>query len=347
MPLQIRKLDLSKKELKELDKRIRLTKERKIADRLRVIKYKADGLKHEDIAYLLNIGINQVTEYLQRYQQGGIEAVCQSYYKVKQPCLSCDELNQLKIELRTNIYNTAAEVVAWVEEKFQITYTISGMNKLLKRLKFTYKKNRLVPSKANPELQRQFVAWFKKIRDSLEEDDRIYFVDAMHAKHNAEAGYAWSEIGKPHLIPSNSGRKRYNILGAYCTGTHENLFILTDENINQDKIIDLLNMLHSKHFKGKIYVVLDNAPYQRANRVQFHAKLVGVTLKYQPSYSPNLNLIERLWKLTRKITFKDKYRATFEEFKSILHKFFNDLEVYKTELTSLMTESFEKLPSNW
>jgi transposase len=128
---------------------------------------------------------------------------------------------------------------------------------------------------------------------------------------------------------------------------HENLFILTEENINQDKIIDLLNMLHSKHFRGKIYVILDNAPYQRAKRVQAHAKLVGITLKYQPSYSPNLNIIERLWKFTRKIMFKDKYRATFEEFKSSFYMFFNNLEEYKSELTSLMTESFEKLPSNW
>ena len=68
---------------------------------------------------------------------------------------------------------------------------------------------------------------------------------------------------------SNSGRKRYNILGGYCTQTHENVFILTDKNINQDTMIELLSKLHEKHQKGKIYLILDNASYNRANRVKY------------------------------------------------------------------------------
>jgi len=61
------------------------------------------------------------------------------------------------------------------------------------------------------------VQWFNKLRAELGPDDRIYFGDAVHVKHNAEAGYAWSFIGEPHLIPTNSGRQRYNVLGVYCT----------------------------------------------------------------------------------------------------------------------------------
>ncbi len=120
MSKQIRTLDLSKKALKELDRRIRLTKDRNTADRFRVIKFKARGLNHEDIANLLSIGINRVTEYLKRYQQGGIEAVSQRYYKGRKPLLSFSELNQLKIELLTTIYNTAAQVIVWVEKNFRL-----------------------------------------------------------------------------------------------------------------------------------------------------------------------------------------------------------------------------------
>ena len=118
MSKQIRQLDLSKKALKELDRRIGLTKDRSTADRLRVIKFKAYGLTHEDIAKLLGIGINQVTEYLKRYQQGGIEAVCHRYYKGSKPLLTFSEINQLKIELLTTISNTVAQVIVWVEKKF-------------------------------------------------------------------------------------------------------------------------------------------------------------------------------------------------------------------------------------
>ena len=222
------------------------------------------------------------------------------------------------------------------------------MHDLLKRLGFSYKKNRLVPSKADPEAQRQFVEWFEQIRAEMGPDDRLYFLDAVHVKHNAEAGYAWSQVGDPHRIPTNSGRERYNILGAYCTQTHQNVFILTQENINQDTIIDLLGPLRAKHSdQGAIYVVLDNASYNRALRVAAKAKCCRITLKFQPPYSPNLNLIERLWKFMRKKFCKDKYRGTFAQFRTELDTFFADLDQYRSELSTLLTEKFELIPSVW
>jgi hypothetical protein len=106
------------------------------------------------------------------------------------------------------------------------------------------------------------------VRAELGPDDRIFFGDAAHVKHNAEAGYAWSAVGEPHIIPTNSGRQRYNVLGAYCTQTHEHLFILTEDNINQDTVIDLLQQLRAQHPQAaKIYLVLDNASYNKAIRV--------------------------------------------------------------------------------
>ena len=60
----------------------------------------------------------------------------------------------LKLELKTRIYNTAGQVIAWVEEQFKVAYSLRGMHALLKRLGFTYKKNRLMPGKADPEAQR-------------------------------------------------------------------------------------------------------------------------------------------------------------------------------------------------
>ena len=186
----------------------------------------------------------------------------------KKSWLTVEQQEVLKLELKTRIYNTAGQVIAWVEEQFKVSYSLRGMQTLLKRLGFTYKKNRLMPGKANPEAQRQFVHWFERVRAELGPDDRIYFGDAAHVKHNAEAGYAWSAVGEPHIIPTNSGRQRYNVLGAYCTQTHEHLFILTEDNINQDTVIDLLQQLRVQHPRGaRIYLVLDNASYTERIKV--------------------------------------------------------------------------------
>jgi transposase len=345
---QIRKLDLSKEELGAIRKRIRQTKDRKAADRLRVILLKAEGYKNHVIAHILQISINSVSNHIKRYLRDGLDALCTTKYQGRQPRLTAEQQELLKIELKAQIYNTAEQVIDWVEKQFEVFYTLRGMHTLLKRLGFTYKKNRLVPGKADPEAQRQFVQWFEKVRAELGPDDRIYFGDAVHVKHNAEAGYAWSESGQPHLIPTNSGRQRYNILGAYCTQTHERVFILTEDNINQNSVITLLCLLRAKHpGNGKIYLILDNASYNKAKSVRCQAKLNQIMLKFQPPYSPNLNLIERLWKFMRKELFKDKYRSTFAKFKKSVIAFFVDLDKHRDKLGTLLTEKFELVPSVW
>jgi len=348
MGQQIRQITLTKAERKRLLRSIRRAKDRKTADRLRVIWFKAEGFTHQEIANLLQMSINVVTQCVQRYLAGGLDAVCSTHYQGGQPRLTVEHQQALKVELKTRIYNTAAQVIAWVEKQFGVTYSTRGMQTLLKRLGFSYKKNRLVPKKANPEAQRQFVQWFEKVRAELGPEDRLYFGDAVHVKHNAEAGFSWSPVGDPHKIPTNSGRERYNVLGAYCTQTHEHLFILTEENINQDTVIDLLQQLRAKHPReAKLYLVLDRASYNRARRVHAEALALRITIKLQPPYSPNLNLIERLWKFMRKKFCKDKYRDTFAQFRAALDAFFADLDKYRNQLATLLTEKFELVPPVW
>lgn len=346
--IRVAEMNRDEEAREDLRQLIRRTEKRKYADRLRVVLYKAEGYRHQDIAMLLQLGINQVTKILRRYLEDGVAGLLRDNYPGSQPRLTDEQQHLLTLELKTKMYNTARQVIAWVEKQWAVQYSLRGMHTLLKRLGFTYKKNRLVPRKADPEAQRLFVQWFNKLRAELGPQDRIYFGDAVHVKHNAEAGYAWSLIGEPHLIPTNSGRQRYNILGVYCTQTHEHLFILSQENINQDSVIQLLQQLRAQHpGDGQIYLVLDNASYNRARRVLAQADAGRITLKFLPPYSPNLNLIERLWKYMRKRFCKDKYRATFAAFCARLDAFFAALDQHRVELVSLLTENFELVPSVW
>lgn len=333
----------------ELEEQIRQTKERKIADRMRVVLYKAEGHSHKFIANLLQLGRNQVTRLLQRFNQGGLTALLHPNQAGGSTAKLTDEQQQaLKVELKTKIYATAFQVMAWVEQEWGVVYDLSGMHKLLKRLGFSYKKNRLVPSQADPELQRLFVQWLAGLHQYMKPEDRLYFGDAVHFKHNAEAGYAWSEVGEPHHIPANTGRQRYNVLGAYCLQTHDHLFLLTADNINQDKLIEFLGLLRAKHpGSGQIYLIIDNARYHHAHTVQAHARQQRIRLEYLPPYSPNLNPIERLWKFVRKMFFKDRYRDTFAKFCAQLAVFFAHLDQYRDDLASLLTENFELIPEGW
>jgi len=342
-------ISLDQESRQKLEKQIRQTKQRKVADRLRVILYKADGHANKVIAKLLQIGRNQVSKVLQRYRQGGLPALLAAdAYRGSSPRLSEAQQQLLKVELKTNIYATAWQVIAWVEQQWGIQYGVRGMQQVLRRLGFSYKKNRLVPSQADPELHRLFVQWLAGLRERLGPDDLLLYSDAAHFKHNAEAGYGWSLKGEPHLIPANSGRQRYNVLGAYDPVGHDHCFVLTTANINQDRLIEFLGLLRAKFAaKGKLYLILDNAPYNHARRVKAAADHLSISLDYLPPYSPNLNPIERLWKFVRKMFFKDKYRYAFADFCTQLDDFFAHLDLYRDELTSLITENFELFPDGW
>lgn len=342
-------IKLNESAKQEIIQEIQRQSERKKADRLRVVLYKSAGQTNQAIAELLQMSRTQVKKLLSRYVCGGMKALLAAdNYQGSAAKLTESQQQTLKIELKTHIYVSAQQVGVWIEQQWQLTYEVSSVQKLLKRLGFTYKKNRLVPSQADPTLQEQFVRWYAGLCARLGPNDRVYFGDAAHFKHNAEAGYAWSPAGEPFLIPSNSGRQRYNVLGAYDPHHHECVVLLTADNITQATLVEFLALLRNHHKDpGKLYLLLDNARYNYTQAVAEAARLHHISLDYLPPYSPNLNPIERLWKFVRKYFFKDKYRSTFADFCAQLQKFFANLDPYRQQLASLITDRFELIPTGW
>ena len=89
-------------------------------------------------------------------------------------------------------------------------------------------------------------------------------------------------------------------------------------------------------------LVLDNARYQRCRLVIDVAALLEIDLLFLPPYSPNLNLIERLWKFVRKTCLTTHYYASFDAFKQALTDCLaHTHDRYKADLTSLLTLNFQ------
>ena len=132
-------------------------------------------------------------------------------------------------------------------------------------------------------------------------------MDAVHPQHNTACTHAWIKKGTQKTIPSNSGRKRLNINGAYNPFTQDILF-LEDKTINAEVVLTFFKQLESFYpSKATIYVVCDQAPYYRDQRIKEFLKSSRIDLISLPTYSPNLNLIERLWKLLRKQVISSTY----------------------------------------
>jgi transposase len=144
------------------------------------------------------------------------------------------------------------------------------------------------------------------------------------------------------FVRSSSGRKRYNVLGAYNAMTQKLLTVVNESYINSASVCEMLRLLRRCHWGEAITVVLDNAGYQRCYLVREYAILLDINLVFLPSYSPNLNLIERLWKFVKKQSLNNRYYETFEAFKSGIDDCLAEVDKKsKTQVASLMTLRFQ------
>jgi transposase len=154
-------------------------------------------------------------------------------------------------------------------------------------------------------------------------------------------GYLWCFIRT--FIPTPSGRNRFNVLGAIDVVKHEFITITNESYINAESFCLLLVEIYRMNFTIPVSIVLDNARYQRCELVSTTAELLGIELLYLPSYSPHLNIIERLWKWIKKDCLYSKYYASFIEFKKAIEVSLDKVQnsEYKEEMKSLLTCKFQ------
>lgn len=105
------------------------------------------------------------------------------------------------------------------------------------------------------------------------------------------------------------------MLGALDSHSKEIISIKNTGYINALTVCELIEKIRSQYEEDSITLILDNARYQRCRTVMQKAEELNIELLFLPSYSPNLNLIERLWKLVKKRCLANRYYETFDKFK--------------------------------
>ena len=191
----------------------------------------------------------------------------------------------------------------------------------------------------------QKASWKKKLNPILDEaknDKRkVFFVDAAHFVLAPFLGFMWS-INRL-FIKAPAGRQRFNVLGALDAITHELVTVTNDTYINAQSVCDLLWKLHELHPDRPITLVLDNARYQKCKLVSEQAERLGLDLLYLPPYSPNLNIIERVWKFVKKNCLYSKYYPDFETFKQAISSCLSHTrDQHKKQLDTLLTLKFQR-----
>jgi transposase len=334
-------LELDTIQRKKIEKLRREYRDLRIWRRLSALLWLADGETADDVAERLGVSARQVRKWLKTYRTDGLDALCELHYQGRIPRLNDAQVDELKQEIAKGQFHTARQIADWINQRFNVQYSESGVKELLKRAGVSYHKVTGFLWKADAVEQEE---WLDDYRcDPVGTGIRRYFVDACHPVWGFDMLFScWLLVGQRFHVKVGSGRQRLNILGAYCPEDHEYLDIrLSRGNINGEQFVNLLRVLLERHPETKQFILyLDNARYYSKPCVTaWLARHPQFRLKFLPPYSPNLNLIERLWKLLRKEAFCRSYDS-FEAMQRGVSAVLDHLPKYHRQLDTLMTEDF-------
>ena len=236
--------------------------------------------------------------------------------------LDRNQSESLEAHIEKNTYTRVLDICAYVEAKFDITYTVSGMTKWLKHHRFSYKQPKPVPAKADPLAQEKFIEAYIGLVADTPNDEPILFMDASHPTMATKVVCGWIRKGTDKPIAQTASRTRVNIMGAIELSTM-NVMSSQPEAVNAQTSVEFFELLKNAYPQAaKIHIILDQSGYHRSQLVKDAAVEKGIVLHYLPPYSPNLNPIERLWKIMNEQVRNNKFFTCAKDFSNAIGEFF-------------------------
>jgi transposase len=310
--------------------------------KLLAVRMHHEGGERAFICKVLRISPNTLTNYLKAYRDGGIAALAENrYYRPLSSvapyseCVACS----FKVDPPAD----ANEAVARIAEiTGGIVLSASQARRVMKEMGMSLRRCAAVPGKADPQLQFDF--YQKELKPRLEEASRgerkLFFADAAHFVLGAFLGMVWCFTRL--FLKSPSGRQRYNVLGAIDSHSKELISVRSTENTDAGTVSELFYQIRKRYPYDPVTVVMDNARYQRCKFAQKAADDYQIEILFLPAYSPNLNLIERLWKLVRKRSLTNRYFDCFAKFVAALDGCLDAVnDELREEVESLLTLKFQ------
>jgi transposase len=309
--------------------------------KMEAVYLKSQGLAHQDVCRLARISENTLRTYLQQFREGGVDRLKQTDWDGPTSGLS-DHRQAIEEHFRKNPPRSTAQAAADIERITGVRRGPTQVRKFLKGMGLKFRKLGVIPAKADPAEQAKFLdEWLRpRLKQARRLRRVVCFVDAAHFVHGTFLGYLWCFTRM--LIRGPSGRKRFNVLGAIDAVTRELTTVTNDTTIDATAVCELLRKLSARYPGLPLTLVLDNARYQTSESVRLLAAELRIELLYLPSYSPNLNLIERLWKFVKKEVLICRYYDDFARFKAAIVECLDQVEgKHREAIASLLTLKFQ------
>ena len=251
---------------------------------------------------------------------------------------------QVLADIESGNYHTLQQIADMVKEKYNIEVSLMAVSRLLKKNGIRKLKSSSLPAKADPAGQRNFYdETLKPLMEKVVQkgtEHVLLFMDASHfVMGNDFLGGIYGRTRR--FVKTFSGRKRYNVLGAIDYVSKKVITVTNDTYITAVDICKMLVKATSEYTGKQIHIILDNARYQKCDLVRKLAEYLNIDLVFIPPYSPNLNLIERLWKFV-KTRLRSKYYDDFSLFQSTINSIINETTTtYRNQIESLIGEKVQ------
>ena len=336
------KIFITEQQKAELERLHDSSRDGRVRDRIKAILLASEGWSSAMIAQALRLHQTTIDHHISEFlnkgklkpENGGSDSK-----------LSAEQTAFLISQLSDNLFHHTRDVIAFVTRTWNIIFSIPGMNKWLHRNGFTYKKPSGVPHKLSEEKQRQFIEYYKELKTTVG-DEPILFIDGVHPTQATKISYGWIRKGQKKAVKTTGSRTRLNIMGALNLKALTSPLICEYKTINEYNVSLFLNEIRKVYpdYNQKIPVILDGAGYHRSQLVKDWAEVVNIRLHYLPPYSPNLNPIERMWKLMNEHARNNRYFSSTREFREAISVFFNQtLPDIADSLTSRINDHFQVL----
>jgi transposase len=313
-----------------------------VQKRIHAVCLKAEfSLSDVMIGRLAGLHRHSVRRWIGVYQEAGFEGLCQINYGTNKSELEAHYQSILQSFSDTPPL-TASEAKSRIETLTGISRSPSQVRAFMKRHGLRYMKTGHIPAKADPQQQQQWIqsTLDPAIQEAQDGTCHLLFMDAVHFILQPFLCALWCVARV--FIKASSGRNRINVLGAVNAITKEVITLANTSYISAETIVAFLKQLKGHYGDIPLKIVLDNARYQHCKLVEQAAESMGITLLFLPAYSPNLNIIERLWKFTKKTILYAKYYDSADLFHRAITDFFQTInQKYNAELKNLLTLKFQ------
>ena len=320
----------------------------RLVKRINVLLALAEGYSVAEVAQTYGLGKQTVRDYLHAFMRKGVESLVYKQPPGRRAKLTPSQRQELKKLIEEGPLEAGYECACWsalmvqdlIEKHFGICYHPHYVSTLLRNLGFSFQKARFISDHLNEEKRKEWMEkkWPEILRLEAHKQARILFGDEASFAQWGSLSYTWALKGQQPTIKTSGKRKAYKVFGLIDYRSGRFFYKSHTGRFNSESYKAFLQEVLRQSDGQHLIIIQDGARYHTSFAMKefFQEQSERLTIFQLPSYSPDFNPIEFLWKKMKK---RSTHLRHFPEFTDLIEKVDEGLLYFAktpSEIISLM-----------